>query len=247
MRKLIMADLRRILKKPVFLAAFLLMTLVEIIMLFRNLGKGYNDDYAFFVAATTLINFGTLVFSLSALIEVYSDEFRSQVYIAAIGRGLSRTKFVIAKFIDCMVLLAVQYAASGVAVVICGAVTGHVLRGQLLAIYLFTMVSQGSSALITMALASVFAFMTLKMPTTLAAFIVFSFIGQLIGGIGDIVVLRVFFDRYYYFALNESALSDFMLGSCSHGIIMTIVTFMVYCGISLGFSSLIFRKKELSL
>ena len=54
-------------------------------------------------------------------------------------------------------------------------------------------------------------------------------------------------EEKYYFALNESALSDFMLGSCSHGIIMTIVTFMVYCGISLGFSSLIFRKKELSL
>ena len=48
------------------------------------------------------------VFSLVVFLGVYADEFKSMTMIGVIGRGFSREKMVIVKFIDSLLLLILQ-------------------------------------------------------------------------------------------------------------------------------------------
>ena len=247
MRNLIKGDLIRTLRKVSFWILFLIMSGVDGLLLMTTLNKGLHDDFSFFAAATTYITTGSFVFCLNTLISVYADEFKSSAYITVIGKGLSRTKLVIAKFIDCHILLIIQYVLSSVVILAMGAIMGHTLRGHFLGIYVFTMLSSGSTALISVAFATIFAFLTERIPTTLAAYFVSIFIGGVIPAVLNFMPVRIFFSRYYFDSLNSSALTDFIFGNYAKSICVTIVTFCIYVGIPLFLSTLVFRKKELEL
>ena len=101
MRKLIRADLRRILSKPGFYICPLIVFLLFIYSLVSSPVE-YDSYYAALDIVLPYIYSFLIV--LPVFTTVYGDELKSGAMITAIGRGLSRTRVIIAKFVDTAVL-----------------------------------------------------------------------------------------------------------------------------------------------
>ncbi|MBQ8076064.1 MAG: hypothetical protein IJ237_08780 [Oscillospiraceae bacterium] len=101
MRRLIRADLRRILAKPGFYICPLISFALFIYGLFSS-SIEYDSYYSNLDIQLAYI-YPFLVL-LPIFTCVYGDELRSGTMITAIGRGLSRTKVILAKFIDTVLL-----------------------------------------------------------------------------------------------------------------------------------------------
>lgn len=101
MRTLIRADLRRILAKPGFYICPLILFALFVYGLFKSPVE-YDSYYdSLDIQLNYLYPFLVL---LPVFTCVYGDELKSGTMITAIGRGLSRKKVIIAKFIDTLVL-----------------------------------------------------------------------------------------------------------------------------------------------
>ena len=101
MRRLIRADLRRILSKPGFYVCPAILFALFLYGLVREPVE-YDSYYSSLdVQLTYLYPFLVL---LPVFTCVYADELRSGTMIPAIGRGLSRAKVILAKFIDTVIL-----------------------------------------------------------------------------------------------------------------------------------------------
>ncbi len=101
MRHLIRADLRRILAKPGFYICPVIFFAMFVYGLFREPVE-YDSYYASLDLQTAYLN--PFFILLPVFTCVYGDELKSGTMIPAIGRGLSRTKVVLAKFIDTLIL-----------------------------------------------------------------------------------------------------------------------------------------------
>ena len=106
MRRLIRADIRRILKKP---SVMILFCIALAFLGFHVIGSflAYEKDPV--VPVKDLIShmgMPELVIGLVILFGVYSDDFRSMSYSSVIGRGLTRSKLVLAKLLDTVILAA---------------------------------------------------------------------------------------------------------------------------------------------
>lgn len=101
MRRLIRADLRRILAKPGFYVCPLIVFALFVHGLFSDPVE-YDAYYASLDIQLSYIY--PLLALLPIFISVYGDELRSGTMITAIGRGLSRSKVILAKFIDTVTL-----------------------------------------------------------------------------------------------------------------------------------------------
>ena len=101
MRRLIRADLRRILAKPGFYICPVILFALFLYGLFRE-----PVDYDSYYASLDIQLFYLYPFFvlLPVFTCVYGDELRSGTMIPAIGRGLSRTKVILAKFLDTLIL-----------------------------------------------------------------------------------------------------------------------------------------------
>ncbi len=101
MRRLIRADLRRILAKPGFYICPVILLALFVYGLFADT-VDYDSYYASLDIQLSYI-YPFLVL-LPVFTCVYGDELRSGTMIPAIGRGLSRTKIILAKFLDTLIL-----------------------------------------------------------------------------------------------------------------------------------------------
>ena len=111
MRLLIRADLRRVLRKPGF---YVLIVLTLVLFAFKK-PEGIAAEY-FDSTKMTLENIGLPLLCIPIFLAVYGDEFKSGTLQCVIGRGLSRSKVVIAKLLDAAILLAAAMAAMFLAV-----------------------------------------------------------------------------------------------------------------------------------
>ena len=99
MNKLIRSDIRRILKKEIL---YIFTILLWIFAIFTKNGKtpGQQID----AMEGVLDTYGIILISIPVLLCVYGDEFKAGSMQIAIGRGVSRTKIIFAKFLDCVLL-----------------------------------------------------------------------------------------------------------------------------------------------
>ena len=99
MNKLVKSDIRRILKKSIL---YIFLVILWGFAIFTKNGRtpGQQID-----AMQRLIDtFGIILISMPVLLCVYGDEFKAGSMQIAIGRGVSRTKIIFAKFLDCVIL-----------------------------------------------------------------------------------------------------------------------------------------------
>ncbi len=113
MRRLISADIRRILSKLGFYiapVAYFLLFLTDFsgssssrVKEFDELLLGYNITYKYVFP---------FVAGIPVFLGVYADELKAGAMQQSIGRGMSRNKIVVGKFIDCVILSFVIYLLS---------------------------------------------------------------------------------------------------------------------------------------
>ena len=104
MRRMIRGDLRRILRKPGFYV-FAVILCFMCLYWTTDTEPSENIDLIY-----SFVNYGgILMISLPVLLSVYGDELHSGTMQGVIGRGLSRTRLILGKLIDCAVLSALLF------------------------------------------------------------------------------------------------------------------------------------------
>lgn len=113
MRNLIRADLRRVLRRP---TVYIFAGLMVLFILF----SGFSDDVFTQMESEKNIAFylAAIMGSVPILVTLYGDDFRSGSLITVIGRGLSRTKVMLAKLIVSAILLLPFYLLALIEVII---------------------------------------------------------------------------------------------------------------------------------
>ena len=105
MRRLIRADIRRILKKRSVIILFFLMLLYLCLIVIGSYPAFDQDALVPVKELMSHTRMPELVLGLVILFGVYADDFRSMTYTCVIGRGLTRSKLVLAKLLDTVILL----------------------------------------------------------------------------------------------------------------------------------------------
>ena len=94
MRRLLEADLKRVLVKILPWILLLVWFIFDAVSIANSIGKAPDRSFAVFSKLIGLHSFAMKIIGFAALLGIYADEFKSMVMIGVIGRGLSRDKFV---------------------------------------------------------------------------------------------------------------------------------------------------------
>lgn len=247
MRKLIRADLNRILAKKAFWIALAIMLIICVAGIYSKISEAPDRGVAFVLSASNGISYLGLVIGLILVMSIYSDEFKSMMLISTIGRGLTREKYILAKLLDALIVLTIAYGAAGVAVFVTRIATGTALNDVEVLFIVLRFFFDALTALCSVTIAAAFFYLTEN-----SAFGIFMFLTAII--ILPVVLImvqsfpplaRLHLDRYYMSGATSSMLTDFMIGDIAAGIGRFAFVAAVYLAGAVAAAMLVFRKKEL--
>ncbi len=247
MRKLIKADLRRILRKKAIWILLILIIIVLPIRTISGLGNVSDEDFAFALKVADGINLFGIVLGLILVLNVYADDFNATTYINTIGRGLSRTKYIMAKFLVVMIVAVAFYMLEGLLAFGLTYVAGVHLNSDEVLIIVCRCVADIVSIASSVAITSVFFFLTEN--ATLGVLVYLAIVLIIPVAIELVIALpfvqKIHLDRYYMTGALSMMTSDFIMGMTLQGILVLLATIVVYVGIAIAASIIVFRKKEL--
>lgn len=240
MRRLIRADLRRILAKPSFYVCPVILFALFLYGLFRE-PVDYDSYYA---SLDIQLNFLYPLFILIPVFNcVYGDELRSGTMITAIGRGLSRSSVILAKFIDTLILsltfclfflLMDQITFDRFSVVL--------TKVQILSIF-SAFAAMWFQVLGFCALAALFVYMTWNASVGLVVgLLAISFSRMILDWLQS--VTRLPFYDVTFMGQADQARRQFDAGNAwAHHVLFVLLWYVLF----LALSALIFKRKELEL
>ena len=162
-----------------------------------------------------------------------------------IGRGLSRTKIILAKILDCAILALIEFALFAIFLFVMGAILGLKYNSSEIFYLVIASLMGAYSATGLSALAAVVIYATENTP--LSDFVIFSLYTIVPILLDGLCTLKLFYPlhvkHYYFLGIANSALTDFMLGVNPTPLI--IIGLVVYLGIAFALSMLVFSRKEL--
>ena len=242
MTNLIKADLGRILKKPVLY----LFTILPIVQLIAD-SIGFKKENSFARINTlwgSISAAAALFFTLSALILVFGDEFRSGAMQTVIGHGLSRTKLILAKYFECLILLLGQTILLALSVLITNACIGVIASPQDNAIMMMGAIFQ--CFLPICAYLSISVFLIFTMWNAAVGFIASSFMALFVGVLTNLLqqLLKVPLYDYWVTTMFKNSGNAFAAGQFD---VLFLVAIAGYIVLPLALTSLILRRKELAL
>lgn len=247
MRRLIRADIRRILKKRSVRVLFFIILLSLSTHVIGSYLAYEGDQVVPVKDLMSRLRMPELIIGLIVLFGVYADDFRSMSYICVIGRGLTRSKLVLAKLLDTVILTVFIYGiitlvlGLGLKAVGCS-FTPRLGRAFYMTIFITIYKTVGY-----IALASMILYITNNIPVTtislLLLYIVVPFSALLFSLNPQVKALHI--ERLHFEGLAGNAFSDFMFGSVGIGIGKLLLGLVVYLGLVLFVTIRIFDKKEL--
>lgn len=247
MRRLIRADIRRILKKRSVIVLFLLTLLY---LCFRVIGSYYayeGDPIAPVKDLMSRLRLPQLVIGLVVLFGAYADDFRSMTYSCVIGRGLTRSKLVLAKLLDTVILTVLMYGILTLVLRLWLMFAGCSFTPRLSRAFYMTIFISVYKTVGYIALASMLLYVTNNIPVTtislLLLYIAVPYSANLFSLNPQVKALHV--ERLHYAGLADNAMSDFMFGSVGMGIFKLVLGLLVYLGLVLFVTIRFFDKKEL--
>ena len=237
MRNLLKADLRRILKKRSFYIWLFLTSL------FLFIGGGlskYTSDTLNIERA--MIKFAVpVIVSLNVYLSVFGDELKTGAIQCIIGRGISRTRVVMTKFLECLILSGILFAVVELVYFVRNIVFNvgaSPLQSASLAFYIFMFYIRTMGYL---AIASFFVYLTWSTaPGIIALVVLSSFIGLTLNLIETLLKVPVY--QYYFDGLLDAAYAEISAGNVGYQIIPAVV---IYIGGALFRAPVVFRKKEI--
>lgn len=245
MTALIKADLYRILHKRTLWIIIGITALIETAVAVYNRTRVWNgfvfvDQEISIALSLSGILIGTLLF-----ISVYSDEFTARSMQTVIGRGLSRTKVILAKIISCVIIAFLVYLLTLLFLLFLSVVLGARMTaadaGYLSLSVLQTAYCTAGNA----ALAAVVIYLTGN--HALSVFVNIALIALLPNALflmESSVLMKNLHPSYYTLqGFAERGVSDLMLTGDGTGTL--IFGFVFYMGIAFLLSVLVFRRREL--
>lgn len=243
MSKVIRADLRRIFRKK----GFWIMTAFLLFVQLVNYAE-VSQSAAAEVIDKTENNWGGFVLLLTtiyAYLSVSADDARSNTWTANVGIGMDRTRLLLAKVMDCLILLTVFYAIVVSFRFFChtdpdmqAALTPR--QNRFLVLYAALMVVRGLCCLILSMLAE------LASGSTAAGILTDVFLSVFVGTIIRIVGMMYRINLYDYLidGLVRNAYDNIAVGRFPWQLIPVVG---LYIGGGFAAAAVIFRKKELQL
>ena len=247
MKNLIIGDIRRILcKKSMWLAFVIAIAAIVGIVMYA---LSFMKDSSFVFATSVIsgiVDLGAIIIGVAVFLAVYGDDFKSMSIISIIGRGNSRRKLIISKFINSVILSALLYLVlSAVVFAFSIFMEMELLPDEALAMYLGVFKGFYLTVYVTMAAIAIYA--TGNIPFSVFIVVLFYMILPTVLSLTSLlpVVKNWHLDRYDYNGLASTGLSSIVLGMTGKGIFLLILDFAVYVGGAIAIIYLVFNKKEL--
>ena len=247
MRRLIRADIRRILKKS---SVIVLFCIALVFLSFHVIGSylAYEKDPVVPVKdLMSHLSMPELLIGLVILFGVYADDFRSMSYACVIGRGLTRSKLVLAKLLDTVILTALMYGIITLVLRLGLMLVGCDLTPRLSRAFYMTIFSAVYKTVGYIALSSMILYVTNNIPVAtislLLLYIAVPFSALLFSLNPQVKAFHI--ERLHYAGLADNAFSDFLFGSAVMGIGKLVLGLLIYLGLVLFVTIRIFDKKEL--
>lgn len=237
MRRLIEADLRRIIAKP---NVYIVVILMIIWIFFRDASDTAADEMEFY---KVFFNEICLTFILVPIfLAVYADEIKSGIMISVIGMGMPRKKIVKAKLQDALYLLIGTYILLFIAAVIKNSIIDLAITPrQNFFLFVFCMfcVIRGIGIL---ALSSLVLFLTMS---SAAGMLVLVITGVGASGILHVIQDYTKFPIYdlSFMGLLDSAFADFQAGALG----LTLIPALLYLLAVIVINIKTFEKREMNL
>lgn len=246
MRKLILADINRILRKKTVILLYLIILLYILI----NMGVKhilYPESEVGISELIRKLNIFSIVTSIVVFFAVYADDFKSACYVIAIGRGISRTKVIVAKLLDVTIVLGVMYAIlvllGSLEFLALGMVFDHTLAG----VWFGSAFISFYKTVGYIALASMVLYITNNIPLSLISLVTLLVMvpnSTLLLALNE-TIRKSHIDRLHYAGLADNALTDFLFGSAGMAVLKLVLGFTIYFGGVLLVTTALFEKKEI--
>ncbi len=246
MRRLIRADLKRVLKKKSLVIIFIVAMLSMII---RIMAVADEEQNFFAPVYRNLSSFTLFHLALGVVMfnSIYADDFKAMSFATVIGRGISRKKVVIAKLLDITILTVIIYSVMAIILTgICntyGFEHGHALS----TVWYGYFVILAYRTIGYLALASMILYITNNIPVSTIVLVILYIAMPYISVVLQLNenIKRLHLERINYVGLADSALADFVFGDYSVGMIKMLIGLVLYLGAVIITTGIWFDKKEL--
>ena len=246
MKNLIFADVKRILRKPAY---WIVLAICLVISFFWTLGAkrdGTVSGLTFASNQGTAINTMNLFIGIAIYVSVYADEFSSNSMQCLIGRGISRKRLLIAKFINCVIITFISYGVYALFITAMALVTGVKMNGAEIS-FLYSSILTNAFLVLgyaTISMIILFWSKNVAYATLVDVFLLFagSNIMSIFSKIPVIKLLHI--ERHVFSNALECAKVDLLLTGGTA--IFTLLWHVIkICAVSLILAYILFRKKEL--
>ena len=246
MRKLIRADVRRILKKRSVILFFLGMFLYLCINLAAKHAL-YPEPVVGVKEMIEKLNTFSIVMGIVIFFAVYADDFKSSCFVMAIGRGISRTRVIISKLLDVTLVLGVMYLIMTLFATLEFLALGMQFDDTLASAWFGSAFISLYKSVGYISLASMILYITNNVPLGIISLVTLYVLvpnSAILFSLND-SISRLHVERLHYAGLADSALADFLFGSVGSAVIKLILGFVIYFGGVLIVTTSLFEKKEL--
>ena len=246
MKNLIFADVKRILRKPAYWIVLGICLLISLFWSVQSNNSGGMSGFSFASNQGTAVNTMNLFIGIAIYVSVYADEFTSNSMQCLIGRGISRRRLLIAKFINCVIVTFISYGIYTLFITITDLIAGVKMNGAESSFLYSSILTNAFTVLgyATISMIILFWSKNVAYATLVDAFLLFAG-DTLLSGLNDIPVIKFWhIDRHVFSNALECAKVDLLLTGGTA--IFTLLWHVVkICAISIILAYLLFRKKEL--
>ena len=237
MRNLLRADLRRILKR---VSIYVWLFLIFVIFFLSALSKDYTADIVGMEQGVTSL-LGPIMVSIPVFLGVYGREIQAGSMQCVIGRGMSRTKLILTKYLECVLMCLFFFFFIWLAFFLRNNVGDAGLtanQNKMLTIFvLFAFIKTcGYFAFTTF-----FFFIAWSVAPGIVALLVSAFLMPMLFTMLD-GFLKADFSEFYFNGMIDNAYASIAAGDIGYTLILAIV---LYIGGALLLTALVFRKKEI--
>lgn len=237
MRNLLRADLRRILKR---VSIYIWLFLIFVVLFLSALSKDYTADIIGMEQGVTSL-LGPIMVSIPVFLGVYGREIQAGSMQCVIGRGMSRTKLILTKYLECVLMCLFFFFFIWLAFFLRNNVGDAGLtanQNKMLTIFvLFAFIKTcGYFAFTTF-----FFFIAWSVAPGIVALLVSAFLMPMLFTMLD-GFLKTDFSEFYFNGMIDNAYASIAAGDIGYTLILAIV---LYIGGALLLTALVFRKKEI--
>lgn len=246
MKNYVLADISRLVRRIPRIVVLTLIYIGALIFFIYCYNTAVWNSVTFITTFTTCFSVVGILIGMTEFLFVYASDFKAKVMQMAIGRGLSRPKVVLAKFLEAGIMNIMSLVILCIITLIFGFVTGIHLNGnqvyELVIIFVMTVMEK----LIYTAITSIFLFLLQNAGLSALLYVIVGldplrYLVALLSPHFKIVVALHLKD-YCYGMICNLFQSNLILGKFNFGALVGILIYIVGAYL---ITVAIFRKKEL--